>query len=100
MCLGVVVCFFYNARLRPRRFFAYASAQSYSAYLIHVPVYQFFCSFIVAQSSLLKISMITCLVIFTVAWLSYLSYRFCEKPIMDLREKAYFPFSRLKVTPI
>jgi peptidoglycan/LPS O-acetylase OafA/YrhL len=99
-CLGIVVCFFYNAQLRRRRFFAYTSAQSYSIYLIHVPVCQFFSSLIAAQSSVLRISMMTCLVVFTVAWLSYLFYRFCEKPIMEMRDKAYFPFSGGRVTPI
>lgn len=99
-CLGIVVCFFYTSQLRHRRFFTHTSAQSYSIYLIHVPVYQFFCTLITAHSSLLRISMVSCLIVATVAWLSYLFYRLYEKPIMDMREKAYFPFSSLKTTPI
>ncbi len=99
-CCGIVVCFFYNAQLPAHRFFAHTSAQAYSLYLIHVPVYQFFCSFIGQGTSLPTIALMTCCIVVTVAALSYLFHKFYEKPIMDMRDKEYFPFSHLSVKPV
>ncbi|UPT71473.1 MAG: hypothetical protein M0D53_03600 [Flavobacterium sp. JAD_PAG50586_2] len=65
----------------------FISKTSYSIYLLHYSVIlQLFMLFVDREATLLQLHCITALYLATTLILSYVLYRFFEKPIMDLRD--------------
>jgi peptidoglycan/LPS O-acetylase OafA/YrhL len=84
---GICLTYCYNKDFNYRSFYTMTSKIAYSMYLIHFPIFLFATRFTRSEENLAYKIFIFIIVFVLVYFLSYIVYKYYEKPFMDLRDK-------------